>query len=117
MSLFLAYAGYTDTIVSTTYELFNRKIFSLPKVLLLPMVMARQPKMMAQIFPIIFFTDWLKGRAVSYMTSRIEELQKEVQDLNAIRSKVESFDIKNAELLQRAGKHLPARHLILPFVV
>lgn len=98
-----AYADYMDTIVSTTYELFNRKIFSLPKVMLLPMVMARQPKMMVQIFPIIFLTDWAKGRAVSYMTSRIEQLQKEVQELSSIRSKVEAFDIKNAELLQRAG--------------
>lgn len=95
-----------DTIVSTTYELFNRKIFSLPKVMLLPMVMARQPKMMVQIFPIIFLTDWAKGRAVSYMTSRIEQLQKEVQELSSIRSKVEAFDIKNAELLQRAGKRI-----------
>lgn len=93
-----------DTIVSTTYDLFNRKLFSLPKVMLLPTVMARQPRMMAQIFPIIFFSDWVKGRAVAYMTSRIEQLQKEVQELSAIRSKVESFDIKNAELLQRAGK-------------
>eukprot|EP00934_Nitzschia_sp_Nitz4_P006733 Nitzschia sp. Nitz4//scaffold3_size479765//445132//447785//NITZ4_000188-RA/size479765-augustus-gene-1.588-mRNA-1//1//CDS//3329551022//6723//frame0 len=98
-----AYAGYMDTVVSTTYDVFNRKFFSLPKVLLLPMVMARQPKMMAQMFPVIFFTDWVKGRAVSYMTSRVELLQKEIQELNAIRSKVESFDIKNAELLQRAG--------------
>lgn len=99
----IGFAGYMDTIVETTYNLFNRKIFSLPKVLLLPMVMTRQPKMMAQIFPVIFLTDWVKGRAVSYMTSRIETLQKETQELGSIRSKVEAFDIKNAELLQRAG--------------
>ncbi|KAL3915209.1 MAG: hypothetical protein SGILL_005755, partial [Bacillariaceae sp.] len=43
------------------------------------------------------------GRAVSYMTNRIENLEKEVQELNAVRSKVEQFDMKNAELLQRAG--------------
>jgi energy-coupling factor transporter ATP-binding protein EcfA2 len=92
-----------DTIVSTCYELFNRKLFSLPKVMLLPMVMSKQPKMIAQIFPIIFVTDWLKGRAVSYMTNRIEQLEKDVQELNAVRSKVEQFDMKNAELLQRAG--------------
>lgn len=92
-----------DTIVGTSYDLFNRKLFSLPKVLLLPMVMARQPQMIAQVFPIIFFTDWLKGKAVAYMTSRVEQLEKESQELVAMRSKVEAFDIKNAELLQRAG--------------
>ena len=26
------FAGYMDTIVSTTYDLFNRKLFSLPKI-------------------------------------------------------------------------------------
>lgn len=92
-----------DTIVSTTYDLFNRKLFSLPKVMLLPLVMAKQPKMVAQIFPIIFFTDWLKGRAVSYMTNRIEDLEKDIQELRAIRLKVEAFDLKNSELLHRSG--------------
>jgi len=98
------FAGYMDTVVSTSYDLFNRKIFSLPKVVLLPVVMGRQPKLVAQIFPIIFFSDWLKGRAVSYMTNRIEQLERETQELTAIRSKVEQFDMKNAELLQRAGR-------------
>ena len=92
-----------SVVVSTTYDLFNRKLFSLPKLMLLPMIILKQPKMVAQIFPIIFMTDWMKGRAVSYMTSRIEQLQKETQQLMSMRSKVESFDIKNAELLQRAG--------------
>jgi hypothetical protein len=86
--------------------LFNRKFFSLPKVMLLPVIIARQPKMMAQILPIIFLSDWVKGKAVAYMTSRIEQLEKETQEVVATRSKVESFDMKNAELLQRAGKRL-----------
>ena len=71
--------------------------------MLLPLVMAKQPKMIAQIFPIIFITDWLKGRAISYMTNRIEDLEREIQELNAVRSKVESFDLKNSELLHRSG--------------
>jgi hypothetical protein len=98
------YGDYMNVVVSTTYDLFNRKMFSLPKVMLLPMIMMRQPKMVAQIFPIIFVTDWMKGRAVAYMTNRIEHLEKERQELVSMRSKVESFDIKNAELLQRAGE-------------
>jgi hypothetical protein len=93
-----------NTVVDTTYQLVNRKLFSLPKVLLLPVMIARQPMLMAKIFPIIFTTDWMKGRAITYMTMRIETLEKEQQELDAMRSKVEAFDIKNAELLQRAGK-------------
>lgn len=89
--------------MSTAYEIFNRKLFSLPKVLLLPGVMSRQPMLVAQVFPFIILSDWLKAAAVSYMTTKIETLEKEIQSLNAVRSKVESFDIKNAELLQRSG--------------
>ncbi|KAL3942340.1 MAG: hypothetical protein SGBAC_003439 [Bacillariaceae sp.] len=97
------YADYMTVVVSTTYDLFNRKLFSLPKVMLLPMIMMKQPKMLAQLFPIIFLTDWMKGRAVAYMTTRIEQLEKDTQKIKSMRAKVEAFDIKNAELLQRAG--------------
>jgi hypothetical protein len=65
--------------------------------------MGRHPKMIAQIFPIIFFSDWVKGRIVSYMTNRIEQLEKDIQELNAVRAKVEQFDMKHGELLQQAG--------------
>ena len=92
-----------DTVASTAYDIFNRKFFSLPKVLLLTSVMSRQPLLIVQVFPFIFLSDWLKANAVSYMTTRIETMQKEIADLNAMRTKVESFDMKNAELLQRSG--------------
>ena len=93
-----------NTVISTAYEIFNRKLFSLPKVLLLPAVMSRQPLLIAQVFPFIFASDWMKAAAVTYMTTKIEALQKEINEISAVRSKVESFDIKNAELLQRSGK-------------
>ena len=93
-----------DKVTETTYELFNRKLFSLPKVLLLPGVIAKTPEMIATIFPFIFLSDWVKGRAITYMTTRVESLQKEIKELTAVRSTIEAFDIKNAELLQRSGK-------------
>lgn len=99
-----AYAKSMDVVVSTTYDMFNRKLFSLPKVMLLPSVISKTPQMMAQIFPFIFITDWAKGRFITYMTTRVETLQKEINELSAIRSKIESFDMKNAELLQRSGR-------------
>lgn len=99
-----AYAASMDTVVETTYDLFNRKLFSLPKVLLLPGVIWKTPQMITQILPFIFVSDWAKGRAITYMTTRVETLQKEIKELSAIRGMIESFDIKNAELLQRSGK-------------
>ena len=91
------------SVVDKAYDLINRKLFSLPKVLLLPGVMTRQPMLMVQVFPFIFLSDWIKASLVSYMTSSIESLRKETMEIRAVRTKVESFDLKNAELLQRSG--------------
>ncbi|GKY96158.1 hypothetical protein MPSEU_000575800 [Mayamaea pseudoterrestris] len=98
-----SYARSMNNVVNTVYELFNRKIFSLPKIMLLPTVMSKQPLLVAKVFPLIIGSDWLKATVVAYMTNKIEHLQKETQELQGIRSKVEAFDIKNAELLQRSG--------------
>lgn len=93
-----------DNVISTVYDIWNRKLFSLPKVLLLPGVMARQPMLIVTVFPFIFLSDYLKAGIVSFLTTKIELLQKEIQEHSSIRSKVEAFDIKNAELLQRSGQ-------------
>jgi len=97
------YATSIDNIANTIYELFNRKLFSLPKILLLPGVMARQPWLIVQVFPFIMVTDWVKASGVAFLTTKIEHLQEELQHWRAIRTKVESFDLKNAELLHRSG--------------
>ena len=88
-----------DTVVSTSYDMFNRKLFSLPKLIILPGVIARQPMLLIKIFPFIFITDMLKGRIVASVTDKVEELQREARDVNSVRQKVEQFDMKNAELV------------------
>jgi hypothetical protein len=99
-----AYASSMSSVVETAYSLFNRKLFSLPKVMLLPSVMARQPMLLVQIFPFIFASDYIKALAESYMTTWVEDLQKEIKELTSIQGRIESFDMKNAELLTRSGK-------------
>jgi hypothetical protein len=94
------YASSMDTVVSTSYDMFNRKLFSLPKLIILPGVIARQPMLLIKIFPIIFITDMLKGRIVASVTDKVEELQREARDVNSVRQKVEQFDMKNAELVR-----------------
>jgi len=97
------YAASMDTVVSTSYDVFNRKIFSLPKIMLLPGVIVKQPSLLIKIFPFIFLSDFIKARLVATVTNEVERLQKEAKEIQSIRSKVEAFDMKNAELLQRAG--------------
>ena len=40
---------------------------------------------------------------MAFLTTNIERLQKESAETTAVRTKVEAFDMKNAELLQRSG--------------
>lgn len=93
-----------DNVVDTSYDLFNRKLFSLPKVMLLPGIILRQPMLVAQITPLIFGSDFLNFRILAFLTTRIEKLNKDATKVQAMRTKVEAFDMKNAELLQRSGK-------------
>lgn len=92
-----------DTVVSNTYDIINRKLFSLPKLLILPGVISRQPNLLIKIFPFIFLTDMLKGKIIASVTERVEKFQKDARDVNSVRQKVEQFDLKNAELLRRSG--------------
>jgi len=98
-----AYASSMDKVVSTAYDILNRKLFSLPKLILLPSVISRKPALLVRIFPFILLTDILKGRLVASVTSKVEEFRKEAQDLNSVRQKVEQYDMKNADLLRRSG--------------
>jgi len=97
------YANSMDTVVATAYDMFNRKLFSLPKLILLPSIVARQPMLLVKIFPFIFLTDMLKGRIVASVTDKVEQFTNEARDVKAVRQKVEQFDMKNAELLRRSG--------------
>ena len=64
----------------------------------------KQPMLVAQISPFIFGSDYIKGRLISYMTTEGERLSKEAKEIMSVRTKVEAFDMKNAELLQRSGR-------------
>ena len=97
------YASAMDTVVTTAYDVLNRKLFSLPKLIILPGVISRQPSLLIKIFPFIFLTDMMKGRIVASVTDRVEKFQREAMDINSVRQKVEQFDLKNAELLRRSG--------------
>ncbi|KAI2488919.1 hypothetical protein MHU86_25973 [Fragilaria crotonensis] len=98
-----AYAQSMDEVVNTIYDLVNRKFFSLPKLMLLPGIMMRQPLLVAQITPFIFGSDFINAKILAFLTTSIEKYKKESMEIQSVRSKVESFDMKNADLLQRSG--------------
>jgi len=68
--------------VSTSYDIVNRKLFSVPKLLLLPQVIMKEPMLLVRIFPLIFLADYLKGRFVAYLSNEVERLKKEEKDVS-----------------------------------
>lgn len=77
-----AYASNSETVVTTVYDMFNRNLFSLPKLMLIPGIIAKQPMMVVQITPMILFSDWLKSVIVAAITTEVERVNKEVKDVS-----------------------------------
>lgn len=77
-----AYASNSETVVTTVYDMFNRNLFSLPKLMLIPGIIAKQPMLVVQITPMILFSDWLKSVVVAAITTEVERVNKEVKDVS-----------------------------------
>eukprot|EP00979_Chaetoceros_neogracilis_P001320 scaffold231_cov258-Chaetoceros_neogracile.AAC.4 len=77
-----AYATNSETVVTTVYDMVNRNLFSLPKLMLLPGIIAKQPMMLLKITPMILFADWIKSTIVSAITTEVERVNKEVKDVS-----------------------------------
>jgi len=75
------YATSMNEVVSTVYDIFNRKFFSLPKLMLLPGMMMKRPMLFVNVFPFILLADKLKATIVASMTSEIERLSKKKKDV------------------------------------
>jgi len=97
------YATNMETVVTTVYDMVNGKLFSVPKLLLLPQIIAKQPMLMLKIFPFILMSDYFKSIIVARVTSEVERLSKKTQELQSMRTRVEQFDLKNSDLIQRSG--------------
>jgi ABC-type multidrug transport system fused ATPase/permease subunit len=97
------YATNSETVINTVYDLFNQNFFSLPKLMLLPQVIAKQPMLLIKITPLILFSDYIKSTIVSTITTETERMKKEVKEKESLRNRIEQYDLKNSELIQRSG--------------
>lgn len=79
-----AYATNSETVVTTVYDMVNRNLFSLPKLMLLPGIIAKQPMLLLQITPMILFSDWVKSTIVAAITTEVERVGKEVKDVSFV---------------------------------
>ena len=79
-----SYATNSETVVTTVYDMFNRNLFSLPKLMLLPGIVAKQPMLLLKITPLILLSDWIKSTIVAAITTEVEKVNKEVKDVSMI---------------------------------
>ncbi|KAH8060175.1 hypothetical protein JL722_5136 [Aureococcus anophagefferens] len=96
------HAGNLETSASRCYQLVSRKVFSLPKLLLLPSIVAQHPVAFAAALPGFLAVDGLKARFLAALTSAIEEKRRESAKLASTRSKVEAHDVAEALRIEDA---------------
>ena len=97
-----AQAQHLRQCLSTAIGLLQRKMFSLPKLALLPGAMASHPLTSAAGLTLAALVDAAKAKLVATVTTHIEELNREARRLSSVRSRVEAHDTQHAALLRGA---------------
>lgn len=98
--------GYTDAfnaVVGLIHRTVEEKLFSLPKLVLLPGMLVNQPMLVVSVLPASIVLDIGRTRIVTQLARRIEQLSRQIQDLANRRRKVEEHDAKNEELIRRGA--------------
>lgn len=98
--------GYADAlngVVYTMYYTVESKLFALPKLMLLPGMLANQPWLVVCVLPASIALDVGRARMITMMARRIEALSREIQELANRRRKIEQHDTRNEELIRRGA--------------
>ena len=88
-----AHASTLETSARRCYELASRKVFSVPKLLLLPTMISRHPKAFAAALPVFLALDGAKARGIAALTQAVERRRKAAKTLASTRSKVEALSL------------------------
>ena len=109
-------------VVSTSFQIIERKLFALPKLALFPPLVARNPKVALMALPPTICLDMAKSWIGAALTSAHEALNEQVssrfaaaiaslthpssfqsRDIASRRARIEAHDAQNAHLLAEAG--------------
>lgn len=103
------YANSVATVVGTMYRIVDRKLFSMPKLALLPPIIWAHPVAMGTIFPFAILADKGRNYMLSALTTQITETSRSKDELNSKRRQIEEFDRKNVQNMERSGGEIFAR--------
>jgi len=92
-----------NSVVSLSYSTIERKLFSLPKLALLPMMLWSSPWLIATVLPGSIALDMGKSQVVGMLSGRIESFNQQIQELSSRRQQVEQHDTKHEEVIRRGA--------------
>ncbi|KAJ1458277.1 hypothetical protein M885DRAFT_437011 [Pelagophyceae sp. CCMP2097] len=98
-----SYAKSLESSMRSMYQLTSRKVFSVPKLALVPRVLALHPIAAAAATPLFLVVDALKARLVAKISAEIEVRRKLATALESRRSKVEAHDSSKAQAITAVG--------------
>ena len=91
-------------VCSLRYALIERKIFSLPKLALLPSVVMRHPRLSLLGLPLAVLVDGAKSWLTTKLTMRIEEHRRNAKAIGSKVAKIDAYDLQHAA--QITSEHL-----------
>ena len=97
-----SHARQLRLVLTTAYNLIERKLFALPKFALLPALLYHHPSHAVAGLAMAAAVDALKSKMVATLTETVEELNREMRRLNSQRARVEAHDAQHASLLRAA---------------
>ena len=98
------YAGSISNVVSKNYELIKDKLFSIPKLTLLPHIIQHHPIEIFTTVGIMLFIDFVKNKMMSVIIAGIEHANTELKILSVKYEAMEKHDNANSKL---ANAHKP----------
>jgi len=70
------HAGSLEGVIKKCFNLVTRKLFSVPKLMLIPAIIARQPMLSLGVLPVFLAVDAAKCSFVAHVTTNIEEFEQ-----------------------------------------
>lgn len=95
------YAESFSSLISTSYHFLEEKLYAVPNLVLMSGMLFSQPTLTLTLLPVSIGLDFGRVRAVTFVTTVVEETTKQLRRLADKRRKIEQHDVRHAEVISR----------------
>lgn len=99
----LTVGGYVESynnVLSSSYRIVERRVFSIPKIALMPGMLLAKPSLLVTVLPACLALDAGKAAFTTLLSNSIEAFRREQKDLENRRQRIEQHDTKNEEVIR-----------------